>query len=73
MTKKKDRVSGQVENIVRRICYNCKYRGEMFRINNMGHCHCEHPDDNFSGDKTTGWDTLREFWATCDGFEQRSA
>jgi len=57
--------------IVRKICYNCAWRGDMFRVTGMGHCHCEHPDEEISGDQNTGWDTLREFWASCNSFKQR--
>jgi len=54
---------------IKQICYNCIYRGNIFKIDGLSHCHCEHPNKKVSGDKTTGWDTLRTFWDTCDSFK----
>jgi hypothetical protein len=46
-------------------CQNCKHAGDHFRIAGKTHMHCLHPA------KHTGnaWDTLREFWETCDKYE----
>lgn len=53
----------------RRICYNCKHRGNLFRINGLTHLHCQNPDihkeEEFESGKKSAWDTLCEFWWTC--------
>ena len=56
---------------VRPRCHNCKFRGEYFRLSDSGinHCHCLHPkyEEQFkSGVQVSPWDTLKEFWQTCD-------
>ena len=55
-------------------CYNCKHSGEPFKIGKgtHTHLHCEHPDEEVSGDKTSGWDTLVEWYHSCKHFEQKT-
>lgn len=53
-------------------CHNCKHAGTTFRIANMTHMHCEQPDYNqelIDAGEMSPWETLREFWHTCDRHE----
>lgn len=53
-------------------CYNCKHRGNQFKIMDKTHLHCEHPrytQKDFESGKISAWDTLREFWQTCNDHE----
>lgn len=54
-----------------KICYNCKHSGDRFKVVDRVHMHCEHPNEEVSGDKNSGWDTLREWWNKCDSFEKK--
>jgi hypothetical protein len=41
----------------------------MFKINGKSHLHCEHPSytpERFLSGELSPWDTLMEFWDTCD-------
>lgn len=53
-------------------CYNCKHAGRQFKILGKTHLHCEHPKypeaDKESG-KISPYDTLMEFWNTCEDHE----
>lgn len=60
----------------KKICYNCKHAGEPFKLplsTPKVHVHCEHSsykEQHKAGNTPSPWETLREFWATCDLFEQ---
>ena len=51
---------------LRRICNNCAHAGKSFRLEKGGmtHMHCEHPKAS-----TDPWDTLQEFWHSCQNHE----
>ena len=59
----------------KKICHNCKHRGDYFKIPPLKprtYHHCNHPDwaAKFkAGDNVSAWDTLNEFWDTCNKFE----
>ena len=56
-------------------CFNCKFRGEFFRINGLNHLHCENEEavTPFAADgQLSAWDSLRVFWDTCDKHEPRA-
>ena len=60
------------QHIVNPVCGQCIFSGDHFKINGATHLHCEHKDSAISGDKTTGWDTLREWYASgCEAFEKK--
>ena len=54
-------------------CYNCKFSGDQFKISGMTHCHChnpvDYPEKDMKEGKISTWDTLREFWHTCERWE----
>ena len=53
-------------------CYNCKHAGTPFKINTITHMHCEHPkqlEEYKINNNWSAWDTLMEFWMTCDDHE----
>jgi hypothetical protein len=55
-------------------CYNCKFAGQQFKIFGKTHLHCKHPkfDDEIKNSPTfSPWDTLREFWHTCDDYKSK--
>ena len=52
-------------------CQYCTYSGPVFALHSGKHLHCEHPDEIISGNKTTGWDTLRKLFDTCAAFERK--
>jgi hypothetical protein len=56
---------------IRKRCHNCIFAGEMFRIIGKGHLHCTHPNMDkpeswYDKESRSPWDSLREFWDTCD-------
>ena len=54
---------------LRKRCHNCVYAGAMFKINAKSHLHCEHPSytpERFLSGELSAWDTLMEFWYTCN-------
>ena len=55
-------------------CYNCKYSGQQFKIDKLTHLHCEHPNGEISGlsSPPSPWDTLREFWDSCESHEPKN-
>jgi hypothetical protein len=60
---------------VHKKCYNCKFRGDYFKIAKLNHLHCEHPQytkERFVSGELSPWDTLREWWDTCEDFKQKS-
>lgn len=53
-------------------CYNCKHAGRQFKIVGKTHLHCGHPkysEEDMKSGKITPWDTLMEFWSTCEDHE----
>jgi hypothetical protein len=58
---------------MKQMCYHCKYRGEIFRINNLDrlpYCHCEN-EEVLKADGYTGWGTLRVIFDVCNKFKKR--
>jgi hypothetical protein len=53
---------------LRQRCHNCKFRGDLFKIGTLAHCHCEHPDLK---ENLNPWDSLREFWSKCEKHEYK--
>ncbi|WP_394749590.1 hypothetical protein [Spongiimicrobium salis] len=56
-------------------CYNCKHAGKQFKIIGKTHLHCEHPiytKERFESGEFSPWDTLKEFWNTCNDHEFKS-
>ena len=56
-------------------CFNCKHAGPSFKIAGKTHMHCEHPkytEEDFVNGKISPWDTLMEFWQTCEDFEPKT-
>ena len=54
---------------VRLRCWNCKYVGDYFTTTSkMNNHHCKHPrfESLFLEGKLSVWDTLYEFWHTCE-------
>ena len=50
---------------LKRQCYSCSFRGDIFRVMNFPHCHCEHP--SITKD-ISPWDSLRKIFDVCDDF-----
>src|SRR6478752_3503048 len=58
----------------RKRCYNCKHAGSSFKVCGTTNMHCEHPDDKISGaEHQNPWDTLRNFYDTCESWEAKPA
>lgn len=56
----------------KRICHNCQFAGNTFKLNSLTHMHCEHPkytQERWDKGEFCEWDTLQEFWNTCKDFE----
>lgn len=51
---------------MRKRCYNCIFRGDLFKIGQLNNCHCQHSSEQENYDP---WDTLREFWSKCEKHE----
>ena len=50
-------------------CYNCQHSGNPFKIGKLTHMHCCHSkykEEDFMSGKLSPWDTLMEFWESCD-------
>lgn len=54
-------------------CYNCKHASSAFKIAGKTHHHCNHPkhEAGFESGELSPWDTLQEFYNTCDTHEFR--
>lgn len=53
-------------------CYNCKHASDQFKVGAITHVHCFHPKykkEDFESGKLSPWDTLNEFWYTCNDHE----
>lgn len=51
----------------RKRCYNCKHGGDKFKIDKLTHLHCQHPKHDIPD--ISPWDTLCEWWSSCDDWE----
>jgi len=49
-------------------CYNCIHASEGFKIAGKTHFQCMHPihQDGMQSGELTPWDTLQEWYNTCD-------
>ena len=59
---------------VRKRCHNCIHHGTPFKISKVTHYHCEHPywtsqPEKYLTGEFSPWDTLVEFWNTCEKHE----
>jgi len=56
-------------------CYNCKFASSAFKIAGKTHHQCNHPkhEEGFKSGELSPWDTLQEFYNTCDTHEFRQA
>jgi hypothetical protein len=66
--------SAQLVYMRNKKCYNCKHGGGQFKIARKTHLHCEHPkytQEDFENGKISPWDTLFEFWHTCNDYEPK--
>jgi len=54
-------------------CYNCKYASPAFKIAGKTHYQCNHPkhDEGFENGTLTPYDTLQEFYSSCNSHEFR--
>lgn len=54
-------------------CYNCKHASSAFKIAGKTHHQCNHPNHEagFESGELSPWDTLQEFYNTCDSHEFR--
>ncbi len=52
-------------------CYNCKFASSGFKIAGKTHHQCCHPKhkEGFESGKLSPWDTLQEFYNTCESHE----
>ena len=52
-------------------CYNCKHASRAFKIASKTHHHCKHPKhkEGLESGKLSTWDTLEDFYNTCDTHE----
>lgn len=54
-------------------CYNCRFASEGFKVVGKTHHHCfeptQHPTKDLQDYKISPWDTLREWWDTCQHYE----
>lgn len=59
---------------MKKICANCEHSGNQFKIGKMTHLHCGHPNTEIRYPTTNDfnpWDSLREFWESCNRFEPK--
>lgn len=56
-----------------RKCYNCKHASSAFKIGGKTHHQCNHQkhEKGFESGELSPWDTLQEFYNTCDTHEFR--
>lgn len=56
-------------------CYNCKHASSAFKIAGKTHHQCNHPkhDKGFENGTLSPWDTLKEFYNSCNTHEFRYA
>ena len=54
-------------------CYNCKFASSGFKIAGKTHHQCQHPKHlpGFESGELSPWDTLQEFYNTCESHEFR--
>ncbi len=58
---------------MKKICVNCQYSGDQFKIAGKTHLHCQSPNMEKEAEKDdfSPWESLREFYNTCDDFKQK--
>ena len=56
---------------IKRKCFNCKFASSAFKIAGKTHHQCNHPKNKelYDKGKITEWDTLQEFYQTCESHE----
>ncbi len=56
-------------------CYNCKFASTPFKIGGTTHHQCNNPkhDKGFEDGSISPWDTLREFYNTCEDHKLKNA
>jgi hypothetical protein len=56
-------------------CYNCKHASSAFKIAGKTHHQCNHPkhEKGFESGELSPWDTLQEFYNSCESHEFRKA
>lgn len=51
-------------------CYNCKFATKGFKVVGKTHHHCleptQYPEAEIEAGNISPWDTLREWWDTCE-------
>lgn len=54
-------------------CYNCKHASSAFKIAGKTHHQCNHPKhkEGFKNGTLSSWDTLQEFYNSCNTHEFR--
>jgi len=57
-----------MDNTKNKKCYNCEYASKGFKLGSTTHHQCNHPkhEKGFNSGDLTAWDTLQEFWQTCE-------
>ena len=50
-------------------CYHCKHAGQPFKVGSLTHVHCHHKKNE---PVSTAWETLREWWDTCNDFKTKT-
>ena len=55
-------------------CFNCRHSSYGFKIANKTHHTCLHKkhEKGLKSGKLSAWDTLMEFWETCNDFEYKN-
>jgi len=55
-------------------CYNCKHASTGFKIAGKTHHQCNHikHKEGFESGELSAWDTLMEFYRTCESHELKS-
>jgi len=56
---------------IKKKCYNCKHASKPFIIEGRTHVRCNHPkhEEGLTSGELSFWDTLQEFYNTCDSHE----
>lgn len=59
---------------MKKMCANCVYAGDQFKIVGLTHLHCESPKMKkyFEEDKCpSAWESLRKFSESCEDFKPK--
>jgi hypothetical protein len=56
-------------------CHNCKHASRAFKVAGKTHHQCCHPkhESGFENGQLSAWDTLQEWYNTCETHEFRQA